>query len=86
MICRVREGGVSACRADNHDSGRVGVALATVATVTESPDELEPAATTTAVEDALVEEPAPEPKPEAVSQNGDEDWGYTPMSQWGIDE
>jgi ribonuclease G len=46
------------------------------------------------VEEAAVEE-APEPEPEAPaeepeaeepSQNGDGDWGYTPMSQWGIDE
>jgi hypothetical protein len=37
--------------------------------------------------EAPVEEtPAAEPKPEEPSQNGDGDWGYTPMSQWGIDE
>jgi ribonuclease G len=37
--------------------------------------------------EAPVEEtPAEEPKPEEPSQNGDGDWGYTPMSQWGIDE
>jgi ribonuclease G len=51
----------------------------------------------TAVEDTAVEEapepeapvdeaPAEEPKPEEPSQNGDGDWGYTPMSQWGLDE
>jgi predicted RNA-binding protein with TRAM domain len=34
----------------------------------------------------VAEEPDPEPKPEEPSQNGDGDWGYTPMSQWGIDE
>ena len=31
---------------------------------------------------------APEPvvpEPES-SENGDADWGYTPMSQWGLDE
>jgi ribonuclease G len=47
-----------------------------------------------AIEEAPVEEapapepeaPAEEPKPEEPSQNGDGDWGYTPMSQWGIDE
>jgi ribonuclease G len=31
-------------------------------------------------------EPEPEPQPEEPSRNGDGDWGYTPMSQWGIDE
>jgi len=39
--------------------------------------------------EAEVVEPEPEPEPEAEeapSQNGDEDWGYTPMSQWGLDE
>jgi ribonuclease G len=35
------------------------------------------------VEEAPADE---EPKPEEPSQNGDGDWGYTPMSQWGIDE
>jgi len=38
------------------------------------------------VEAPVAEEPEPEPKPEEPSQNGDGDWGYTPMSQWGIDE
>src|SRR5665213_268075 len=38
------------------------------------------------VQEAPAEEPAAEPKPEEPSQNGDGDWGYTPMSQWGIDE
>ncbi|MFL5955710.1 MAG: Rne/Rng family ribonuclease [Gaiellaceae bacterium] len=28
----------------------------------------------------------PEPAPEQPSENGDGDWGYTPMSQWGLDE
>jgi hypothetical protein len=37
-------------------------------------------------EEPAADEPAPEPKPEEPSQNGDGDWGYTPMSQWGIDE
>jgi ribonuclease G len=32
----------------------------------------------------LVLEPEPEPEPEA--KTGDEDWGYTPMSEWGLDE
>jgi ribonuclease G len=38
------------------------------------------------VQEPPTEEPASEPKPEEPSQNGDGDWGYTPMSQWGIDE
>jgi ribonuclease G len=38
------------------------------------------------VQEAPAEEPASEPKPEEPSENGDGDWGYTPMSQWGIDE
>jgi len=38
------------------------------------------------VQEVPAEEPAAEPKPEEPSQNGDGDWGYTPMSQWGIDE
>jgi ribonuclease G len=38
------------------------------------------------VEEPVAAEPDPEPKPEEPSQNGDGDWGYTPMSQWGIDE
>jgi ribonuclease G len=36
---------------------------------------------------ALEPEPESEPEPEAEgAENGDEDWGYTPMSQWGLDE
>ncbi len=37
-------------------------------------------------------EPEPETEPETETEteqpsaNGDEDWGYTPMSQWGLDE
>jgi ribonuclease G len=65
-------------------------------------DEFEPEAEAAEIEEAVVEEaqieeapapeapvqeaPAEEPKPEEPSQNGDGDWGYTPMSQWGIDE
>ncbi len=80
----------------------VGVALATEAVANaELEVEPEPEESTVAVEEAPVEEgaapeapveetaaeePAPEPKPEEPSQNGDGDWGYTPMSQWGIDE
>ncbi|MGZ4289761.1 MAG: Rne/Rng family ribonuclease [Gaiellaceae bacterium] len=34
------------------------------------------------------EAPAPAPGPAETSQNGsgDDDWGYTPMSEWGLDE
>jgi len=75
----------------------VGVALAAA----DEAAELEPEVAAIAVEEAPVEEaaapeapaeapvaeePDPEPKPEEPSQNGDGDWGYTPMSQWGIDE
>ena len=75
----------------------VGVALAAA----DEAAELEPEVAAVAVEEAPVEEaaapeapaeapvaeePDPEPKPEEPSQNGDGDWGYTPMSQWGIDE
>jgi ribonuclease G len=52
------------------------------ALVEEAPIEEAPAP----VQEAPAEEPAAEPKPEEPSQNGDGDWGYTPMSQWGIDE
>ena len=24
--------------------------------------------------------------PSRIAENGDDDWGYTPMSQWGLDE
>jgi ribonuclease G len=55
----------------------VGAALATVEAVDEAPvHQPAPAA----------EEPSAEPKPEEPSRNGDEEWGYTPMSQWGIDD
>jgi hypothetical protein len=30
--------------------------------------------------------PAEAPEPEAPAENGDVDWGYTPMSQWGLDD
>jgi ribonuclease E len=76
----------------------VGVALATAdeaaelepeetaaVAVEEAPVE-EAAAPEAPVEEPVAEEPDPEPKPEEPSQNGDGDWGYTPMSQWGIDE
>jgi ribonuclease G len=60
------------------------------ATVEEAPVEEtvveEPASDEPAADEPAAEEPAPEPKPEEPSQNGDGDWGYTPMSQWGIDE
>jgi ribonuclease G len=38
------------------------------------------------VQEAAPDEAADDPEPEEPSQNGDGDWGYTPMSQWGIDE
>jgi ribonuclease G len=75
----------------------VGAALATA----EAEADVEPEAEEPAVADeeaavveeleapgeAPLEEPAAEePEPEQPSQNGDGDWGYTPMSQWGIDE
>jgi len=53
--------------------------------VEEAPVE-EAAAPEAPAEAPVAEEPDPEPKPEEPSQNGDGDWGYTPMSQWGIDE
>jgi hypothetical protein len=57
------------------------------ATVLETPVEEAPVEEAEAPpEEPAAEEPAPEPKPEEPSQNGDGDWGYTPMSQWGIDE
>ena len=31
-------------------------------------------------------EPAAPEDAEPADENGDEDWGYTPMSQWGLDE
>jgi hypothetical protein len=34
---------------------------------------------------AVEDEPAPA-EAEEPSQNGEPDWGYTPMSQWGLDE
>jgi hypothetical protein len=37
---------------------------------------------------AVADESAPDerPEPEVAEQNGDQDWGYTPMSEWGLDE
>jgi hypothetical protein len=39
---------------------------------------------------AATQAPAAEPEaarePEPPSENGDGDWGYTPMSEWGMDE
>ena len=51
----------------------------------------QPAETHEEVSDTEVSDtaPAPEPEPEVepeVAENGDEEWGYTPMSQWGLDE
>ncbi len=60
----------------------VGTGVAAVATV-------EPEAADGTVEVSEVEvSDTPEPvvpEPES-SENGDDDWGYTPMSQWGLDE
>jgi ribonuclease G len=66
------------------------------ATVTEeAPEEAPFEALDEAPDEAPELEAAPEPEPEpapaaeAPSENGsgdDEDWGYTPMSQWGLDE
>jgi hypothetical protein len=58
---------------------------ADAATVRADVEEDAPAAEV-AVDQPATEEPAPEQEPEEPSQNGDGDWGYTPMSQWGIDE
>ena len=45
--------------------------------------EVEEAPEPEALEPVAAEPPAPERDP---SENGDGDWGYTPMSQWGLDE
>jgi ribonuclease G len=39
-----------------------------------------------AAQEAPAEQPEDETEPKEPSRNGDGDWGYTPMSQWGIDE
>jgi ribonuclease G len=68
------------------------VALATADAVPDPPadTDLEAPVEEAAAPEAPIEkgaaESTPEPKPEEPSQNGDGDWGYTPMSQWGIDE
>jgi ribonuclease G len=43
------------------------------------------AAPTLAVADETAPDERPEPE-EAAEQNGDPDWGYTPMSEWGLDD
>jgi hypothetical protein len=51
-------------------------------------EELEAPAVADDVEELEVTETASEPvtpQPEPA-ENGDGDWGYTPMSQWGLDE
>jgi hypothetical protein len=78
---------------DEPEATEVDDALAEEAAVDEAAVE-EAAVEEAAVEEPAVEEaalqepPAEEPRPEEPSQNGDgdADWGYTPMSQWGIDE
>jgi hypothetical protein len=63
--------------------------LGTDVELDESPGELP--------DSSVDEPPAREPTPEAPSTNGaaerapdapesDEDWGYTPMSEWGLDD
>jgi ribonuclease G len=44
-------------------------------------------AATTAVETETEsgDEAAPAPEPERAESNGDGEWGYTPMSEWGLD-
>jgi ribonuclease G len=71
----------------------VGVALAAADAVADPPGDTDPEAPVehapapeAPAEEPAAEEAATEPKPEEPSQNGDGDWGYTPMSQWGIDE
>jgi hypothetical protein len=39
-----------------------------------------------AAQEAPTEQPEDEADPKDPARNGDGDWGYTPMSQWGIDE
>jgi ribonuclease G len=59
-----------------------GAALAVAPLETESPsvngaDPEEP---------VLEREPEPEPEPAPAAKGEDDDWGYTPMSEWGMDE
>ena len=75
-----------------------GVALATADAVADPAADTDPeapvehaaapeaAAQENSIEEPAAEQTAPEPKPEEPSQNGDGDWGYTPMSQWGMDD
>jgi ribonuclease G len=58
------------------------------ATATATEEVEAPAAEEPEVDGPEPEIEAPEPEPEAPSRNGsgDEDWGYTPMSEWGLDE
>jgi len=81
--------------ADSPDDTEVEAAEETPVAVDETPLEAaapeeaaleEAAAEVAPAEEPVAEEPEPEPKPEEPAQNGDGDWGYTPMSQWGIDE
>ena len=59
--------------------GRRGAAVATAEP--ETADDLEEGSDVD-----LADAPEPVvPEPES-SENGDADWGYTPMSQWGLDE
>ena len=63
-----------------------GTALATAEPETEAdPDVSDPPKPAAVSEPVREQAPEPEPAPEP-SENGDADWGYTPMSQWGLDE
>src|SRR5205807_9799118 len=57
-----------------------GAALAVAEDEAHAPD-------TGAVEEPQLErQEDEEQQPEPLSQNGEPDWSYTPMSQWGLDE
>ena len=67
-----------------------GTALATAEPETEADpeasDQPEPVVASEPVSETA-QERAPEPElAPGPSENGDADWGYTPMSQWGLDE
>ena len=67
----------------------VGAAVATVEPETVPETEVpETEVSETEVSDTEVSDTPPEPVADEPSpaENGDEDWGYTPMSQWGLDE
>ncbi len=53
----------------------------------ETDAELEPVSDTE-IEPVTVDEPGPDivEEPEPAAESGDDNWGYTPMSEWGLDE